>query len=485
MANSLRIDGELVTATTADCEGRPFLNISKCVKLNRQNYSLYVQVGVYIFLAKTKKALPKPPPSAATKAARLEATQNINGSGCYGNPFTQLDSQSSSNEEVLREKARVRMVACCKALKESGEVSDEHSARRKEADARYRAKYRKARIWLPCSALGVKKHSLPSMGWPRTGSGLRRPMQGRMQLGRKERSVGAGHLVLRKIRVLVELSVDLTSTQMTGPVCRATVSRLLSTTTSSMSRPCIPTYRPSVGDEDYEKISSTAGRFFYVVGSGFKTGIFTNDRVARNQINKFSNGQWKRAATYAEAILTWNDMCAAYHQHSNASSPPSTPSPPPSPPHLAPSAPARHVSLPASPILRQLPVMAAPPAAVGHHRSPSLSPSKLARAPASSATPRRSSPTVRVVPSASACRLVQSTRNPGEWRLGDTLWGIEGHTLLFEDSEGVQGLTVFSRYDLVDHIYAQRLSPARLMESRNRQRLEAFVQGRGDEVGGG
>jgi hypothetical protein len=35
---------------------------------------------------------------------------------------------------------------------------------------------------------------------------------------------------------------------------------------------------------------------------------------------------------------------------------------------------------------------------------------------------------------------------------------------------------VSARYDVVDHIYVKRLSPAHLMESRNRQRLEAFVQ---------
>jgi hypothetical protein len=62
--------------------------------------------------------------------------------------------------------------------------------------------------------------------------------------------------------------------------------------------------------------------------STFAQYLLFSSCVARNQINKFSNGQWKRAATYTEAILTWNDMCATYHQHSNASSPPSTPSPP-------------------------------------------------------------------------------------------------------------------------------------------------------------
>jgi hypothetical protein len=36
--------------------------------------------------------------------------------------------------------------------------------------------------------------------------------------------------------------------------------------------------------------------------------------------------------------------------------------------------------------------------------------------------------------------------------------------------------TSTSRYDAVDHIYVKRLSPAHLMESRNRQELEAFVR---------
>jgi hypothetical protein len=31
------------------------------------------------------------------------------------------------------------------------------------------------------------------------------------------------------------------------------------------------------------------------------------------------------------------------------------------------------------------------------------------------------------------------------------------------------------RYALIDHIFAQRLSPARVMETRNRRKLEAFV----------
>lgn len=33
----------------------------------------------------------------------------------------------------------------------------------------------------------------------------------------------------------------------------------------------------------------------------------------------------------------------------------------------------------------------------------------------------------------------------------------------------------YPRYDLVDHIFVQRLSPARVMETRNRRKLVAFV----------
>ncbi|KAJ7662938.1 hypothetical protein B0H14DRAFT_3539982 [Mycena olivaceomarginata] len=56
-------------------------------------------------------------PSAATKAARRQASQNYRW----------------KNEEELREKARVRMAARRKTLKDSGSVTEEHAARVKEA----------------------------------------------------------------------------------------------------------------------------------------------------------------------------------------------------------------------------------------------------------------------------------------------------------------------------------------------------------------
>jgi hypothetical protein len=83
-----------------------------------------------------------------------------------------------------------------------------------------------------------------------------------------------------------------------------------------------------------------------------------------------------------------------------------------------------------------------------------------------------------------AVRQVASTRNPGAWNVGDMLWGIEGTALVFEDRYALYifhfvPFTDFStRYDGVDHISNARLSPALVMETRNRRKLEAFVSRR-------
>jgi hypothetical protein len=82
--------------------------------------------------------------------------------------------------------------------------------------------------------------------------------------------------------------------------------------------------------------------------------------------------------------------------------------------------------------------------------------------------------------------VVESTRNQGHWREGDTLWGIEGQQLFFEDGRVLppqflldsSAHFVCLRYDVIDYIYAEHLSPVRLMETRNRRRLEAFVEQR-------
>jgi hypothetical protein len=43
--------------------------------------------------------------------------------------------------------------------------------------------------------------------------------------------------------------------------------------------PCAPPFHPSPGDEDIERLSSTASRVFYVVGVGYTRGIYTNEQV--------------------------------------------------------------------------------------------------------------------------------------------------------------------------------------------------------------
>ncbi|KAJ7823233.1 hypothetical protein B0H14DRAFT_2598042 [Mycena olivaceomarginata] len=110
---------------------------------------------------------------------------------------------------------------------------------------------------------------------------------------------------------------------------------------------------------------------------------------------------------------------------------------------------ARHASLPpaarpVTPLAKSLP----PPTRSWATPPPvPISPARVARAP----------PRPRI-------SVVSSTRHPGEWTIGDILWGIEGTLLLFED-----------RYDVVDHIHINRLSSARLMQSRDRRLLEVFV----------
>ncbi|KAJ7686745.1 hypothetical protein B0H14DRAFT_3534424 [Mycena olivaceomarginata] len=234
---------------------------------------------------------------------------------------------------------------------------------------------------------------------------------------------------------------------------------------------CSPIYRPSLGDEDHARHSSNAHCRFYTVGVGFEIGIYTDEYyffillqyrqsisdfkryIARQQVEGFSNGRWKSAKTYHGACQIWELMCERYHDHGDTKSPSSpVQSPPPSPtpvPRSPPARRARHASLPpaarpVTPLAKSLP----PPTRSWATPPPvPISPARVARAP----------PRPRI-------SLVSSTRHPGEWTIGDILWGIEGTLLLFED-----------RYDVVDHIHLNRLSSARLMQSRDRRLLEVFV----------
>ncbi|KAJ7819038.1 hypothetical protein B0H14DRAFT_3473343 [Mycena olivaceomarginata] len=228
----------------------------------------------------------------------------------------------------------------------------------------------------------------------------------------------------------------------------------------SYFRPCLPPFRPSPGDENTERLSSTANRVFYVVGVGYTRGIYTNDVIARDQVNDFSDGKWKKASTYEAATEIWNKMfhrllprqwpahlCRHAHRlvlpHID---PPHLVPPHLVPPHLIPPQPAALLLLfDRPPVHRQL-------VALCCHRS----------RPPLFASPKQTSGSNR---SHWMIAIVESTRHPSSWRAGETLWGIQGTHLLFED-----------RYDAVDHIYVKRLSPAHLMESRNRQELEAFVR---------
>ncbi|KAJ7830047.1 hypothetical protein B0H14DRAFT_3465085 [Mycena olivaceomarginata] len=243
-------------------------------------------------------------------------------------------------------------------------------------------------------------------------------------------------------------------------------------------QPCDPPFRPSTGHEDPWHHSVTAGCLFYTVGVGYVPGIYTDEGVAREQVNGFSDGKWKKSPTYDGAVAIWNKMCERYHTHDNSSpgsSPPESPAPSPSPPSPAPRTPRQTPSRPLPPPVVRVHQSAQSPTSPRSSRNPMLVPPAirvaLPTSPSKSATPRvrtvlRSPPSAaRPLQSRPAPPVkVESQRHPGRWREGETLWGIEGIPLLFED-----------RYALIDHISAGTLSPARVMETRNRRKLEAFV----------
>ncbi|KAJ7662939.1 hypothetical protein B0H14DRAFT_3539983 [Mycena olivaceomarginata] len=188
----------------------------------------------------------------------------------------------------------------------------------------------------------------------------------------------------------------------------------------SYFRPCSPPFRPSPGDENTERLSSTANRVFYVVGVGYTRGIYTNDVIARDQVNGFSDGKWKKASTYEAATEIWNEM---FHRLL----------PRQWPAHLC-----RHAHRLVLPHID--PPHLVPPHLVPPHLIPPQPAALLLlfdRPPTSGSN--RSHWTIAIV---------ESTRHPSSWRAGETLWGIQGTHLLFED-----------RYDAVDHIYVKRLSP--------------------------
>ncbi|KAK7052717.1 hypothetical protein R3P38DRAFT_3173038 [Favolaschia claudopus] len=241
--------------------------------------------------------------------------------------------------------------------------------------------------------------------------------------------------------------------------------------------PCSAPYRPSAGHEDFDRRSSTAGQNFYVVGVGFMPGIYTEEHIARQQVHGFSNGQWKKASTYKAAVMEWNRQCQLYHRHSarevdsqsefsSLDSPPSSLfsrlslSTPLASPQAVPS-PLR------LPIPQSLPSTPSPPARSTHLTPVSRTPTSPMRSPPPQRNESRPLPARLPLSHHHDIPITPSSRSPGQWRDGDVLWGVEGTVILFED-----------RYDLIDHIYKFRLSPARVMESHNRDELEAFVSER-------
>ncbi|KAJ7680097.1 hypothetical protein B0H14DRAFT_3679417 [Mycena olivaceomarginata] len=242
--------------------------------------------------------------------------------------------------------------------------------------------------------------------------------------------------------------------------------------------PCKLPYRPSAGHEDMQEHSTTAGRVFYTVGVGFVRGIYTDEYITRQQVTRYSDGKWKKSATYKEAVAIWNQMYEHYHHHEkdhySDSSPPASPPPPSPSPSPVPHTPVWSFAPPAIRVAHQASLPLSPrstiPEAVYIRGSPCPSSSKSAgmrgsvRDPVASSSRHRQSSTPPL--------RVQPRRTGSEWREGETLWGIEGVPLLFED-----------RYNAVDHISAKRLSPVRIMETCNHRKLEAFVEKRRIKVG--
>jgi hypothetical protein len=157
--------------------------------------------------------------------------------------------------------------------------------------------------------------------------------------------------------------------------------------------------------------SVTTGRYFYVVSVGYILGIYTDEHIARQQTTRFSNAKWKKTSMYDGAVGLWDEMCDKYHKHDAPVSPsPSPPPPSPSPP---------------PPPSSRTPVRTGPRAA-----------SRVALT--SPRTPRSPVPQAMPPPfaesSASASHSTPARRATRRYRSDENiLWGIRGHTEVFED----------------------------------------------------
>ncbi|KAJ7116746.1 hypothetical protein C8R46DRAFT_1051324 [Mycena filopes] len=270
---------------------------------------------------------------------------------------------------------------------------------------------------------------------------------------------------------------------------------------------CNPVYRPSPGDEDRTQHSMWSKGWFYAVGLGFTTGIYTDEHLARQQVEGFSNGKWKKSSTWPGAVSEYHEISLKYHHHDPNDPHPLPPAPvarPAAPAPVAPPSPPSppSPSSPSSLAMSALPSYSlAPPPATMHPRGAARtrpSPASRVAAPnpraaalsalaASAYSTRVAAPsalrgplqgTPATPPSTSRpSRARQRHRSPsprprgsmiqieaergrGEWREGDALWAIAGIQQLFE-----------SRLNLLQ----QDLSPVSVMQSRNRERLEAFA----------
>ncbi|KAJ6509610.1 hypothetical protein DFH09DRAFT_1100884 [Mycena vulgaris] len=191
------------------------------------------------------------------------------------------------------------------------------------------------------------------------------------------------------------------------------------------------------GDEDITAHSYTTGKFFYIVGNGHIRSIYTQEGITREQVKRLSHAAWKKSRTWDDAVVIWNRMCARYHTHSDLPASASSPSPPPplQVPLDIPSARKRAPSPSPPPPYEQRPSAANVAIDVQSHRTPLV-----------------------------VLTRVFSTENPGVWKFGDQLWGIEGLLLLFEE-----------RYDAVDYILSKHLGTANLMSTLNSRKLITFI----------
>ncbi|KAJ7713794.1 hypothetical protein B0H16DRAFT_1743018 [Mycena metata] len=76
---------------------------------------------------------------------------------------------------------------------------------------------------------------------------------------------------------------------------------------------CVPPYRPEKGDEDVQRVLNRQGKI-WVVGQGRTMGIFTSESCARKQVEGVSNGHWRKAKSWTQALTIWGEECDTFHE---------------------------------------------------------------------------------------------------------------------------------------------------------------------------